>query len=318
MTVSTEKKKFPCGCEFDVIDGRVQFDTDVEALNLECPRVWELLGEGRTTGIFQLESRLGSSFAKKLKPENLEHLSGLIAAIRPGCLDGFVDGKSITNHFVDRKNNNEEVSYYHPSLEDVLQDTYGLLIYQEQAMALVTKLANFDLSQADILRRAIGKKKPEEMAKVKEQFLEGCKTVGLVNDEEAQYIFSWIESSQRYSFNKCLSPDTIVETPNGYQTLEETKIGDFVNTPNGYQKVINKYDNGIKELYEITLEDGKTIKCTMDHEFLCEDNQKHPLWEILKKDLKIVVKLDWGKGPTQTIIQVLTAYENPTKSKEIG
>ena len=247
----TDKKKFPCGCEFDVIDGRVRFDTDMEKLNLECPKVWELFGDGKTTGIFQLESRLGSSCAKKLKPENLEHLSGLIAAIRPGCLDSFIDGKSITNHFVDRKNAVEEVSYYHPSLEDVLQDTYGLLIYQEQAMSIVTKLANFDLSQADILRRAIGKKKPEEMARVKEQFLVWCKTVGLVNDEEAQYIFSWIESSQRYNFNKCLSPDTIVETPNGYQTLDETNIRDWVNTPSGYTEVVNKYDNGIQEVYEI-------------------------------------------------------------------
>ena len=196
-------KKFDCGCEFPLDEnGRVVFDSDVEKINLDCPRIWELLGTGRTTGIFQLESRLGSSFAKKLKPENIDQVSGLIAAIRPGALDSIIDGKSITQHYVNRKNKEEEVSYYHPALEEILKDTYGLLIYQEQALFIASKLAGFTLIQADLLRRAIGKKKPEEMAKVKEQFLEGCKTVGLVTDEEATEIFGMIEKSQRYSFNK--------------------------------------------------------------------------------------------------------------------
>jgi hypothetical protein len=287
----SEKKKFPCGCEFNVVDGRIHFDPDVENINEDCSAVWELLAEGRTVGIFQLESRLGQSFAKKLKPENIEHLSGLIAAIRPGCLDSFIDSKSITNHFVDRKNNAEPVTFYHPSLEDILHETYGLLIYQEQAMSIATKLAGFTLSQADILRRAIGHKEADTMQEVKVQFLEGCKTVGLVNDEEARYIFSWVESSQRYSFNKCLSPNTVVETPTDRCCLDDLEVGDQVKTLNKeFTDVVNIYDNGVKEVYEVTLESGKTIECTMDHEFLCDDMVKRPVWEILEKNMKIITE----------------------------
>lgn len=205
--MTTTTKTFPCGCEFEVIDGKIQFNTDVETLNLECPEVWALLGEGKTVGVFQLESRLGQTISAKLKPENIEQLSDLIAVIRPGCLDSYMDdqdgkSKNITSHYIDRKNNSDQVTYYHESLEEILSSTFALLIFQEQAMAIVQKLADFDLSQADVLRRAIGKKKVSDMQDAKKDFMEGCKKKKLVDDETAAHIFSWIESSQRYSFNK--------------------------------------------------------------------------------------------------------------------
>lgn len=199
---------FDCGCKFKVLDNknndmpRIDFSANVENLNLECHRTWELISEGNTKGCFQLESRLGQMMAKKLKPENIEQLSGLIAILRPGCLESMRDGKSITNHYIDKKNGLESVDFFHPALEPSLKATYGEMIYQEESMQIAHDIAGFDLQEADMLRKAIGKKKPEEMAKLKTKFISGAKKQNIVSDDQAEEIFSWIEKSQRYSFNK--------------------------------------------------------------------------------------------------------------------
>ena len=165
-------------------------------------KTWQLFSDGKTKGIFQLESNLGRSWSKKLAPENIEELAALIAIIRPGCLKAIIDGKSMTQRFVDRKHKNEEVTYLHESLEEVLKPTYGVLVYQEQSMRIAQKLAGFDLKKADDLRKAIGKKKASLMAEIRVDFVEGCKKVGLVDEDTASEIFGWIEKSSRYSFNK--------------------------------------------------------------------------------------------------------------------
>ena len=194
------KVNFDCGCSFDIIDGRI--DYDVNKLNLECPSTWSLFSDGNTKGVFQLESRLGQSMAKKLMPENMEQLSALISIMRPGCLEAVRDGKTVSNHFIDKKNGLESIDYFHPALEPILKNTYGEMVYQEQAMEIAREIAGFNLQEADMLRKAIGKKKPEEMAKIKTKFIEGCKNVDKINSSEAEEIFGWIEKSQRYSFNK--------------------------------------------------------------------------------------------------------------------
>lgn len=204
-----KKFQYSCGCSFDVIDGNntldnvlVNFDPTIEHLPLDCTKTWELISSGNTKGCFQLESRLGKSMAKKLKPENIEQLSGLISILRPGCLEAYREGKNVSNHYIDKKNMQESVDYYHSSLEPLLHSTYGEMIYQEQAMEIAKVIAGFNLEEADMLRKAIGKKKPEEMAKIKSKFLEGCKQKNIVSIEQAEEIFGWVEKSQRYSFNK--------------------------------------------------------------------------------------------------------------------
>lgn len=201
--MSKKYLSFSCGCKFPMdSNGCVGFDTNVASLNMECHKTWDLISEGNTKGCFQLESRLGQSMSKKLKPSNIEQLSGLISILRPGCLEAYRDGKSVSNHYIDKKNHLEDIDYFHPSLEDILKSTYGEMIYQEQAMQITQKIAGFDLQEADMLRKAIGKKKPEEMAKVKKRFMSGCKKQKIVTVSEAEEIFGWIEKSQRYSFNK--------------------------------------------------------------------------------------------------------------------
>lgn len=123
------------------------------------------------------------------------------------CLRAMVDvgegkTKSMTQLYVDRKAGEEEIKYFHDALEPILQSTYGVLTFQEQAMRIATDLAGFNEQQADVLRKAIGKKLPEVMAQVKGEFLEGCSKEEIVDQEEASQIFAWIQESQRYSFNK--------------------------------------------------------------------------------------------------------------------
>ena len=208
---------YSCGCKFPISEDngitKIDFEPTIENLNLDCQRTWDLISEGNTKGVFRLESRLGKQTAKKLKPENLEQLSALIAILRPGCLEALRDGKSVTNHYIDKKNGLESVDYFHPALEPILNSTYGEMIYQEQAMEIAKVIAGFNLQEADGLRKAIGKKKPEEMAKVKKKFIKGAKKLKIVTEDEAEQIFGWVEKSQRYSFNKSHSVSYAI---NGY------------------------------------------------------------------------------------------------------
>lgn len=204
----SEYYTFDCGCKFKILDRpknsfpRIEFIPNIENINFECKNTWDLISDGNTKGCFQLESRLGQVMSKKLKPSNIEQLSGLISILRPGCLEAYRDGKSVSNHYIDKKNGNESVDYFHPALEPILSNTYGEMVYQEQAMEIAKNIAGFDLQEADMLRKAIGKKKPEEMAKIKKTFIKGAKKQKKVNAEQAEEIFNWIEKSQRYSFNK--------------------------------------------------------------------------------------------------------------------
>lgn len=201
-----KKFQYSCGCSFNLDDSqnlkRIIFDPNIENINLECQRTWDLISSGNTKGCFQLESRLGRSIARKLKPSNIEELSALISIIRPGCLEAVRDGKTVTNHYIDKKNGLESVDYFHKSLEPILNKTYGEMVYQEQAMEIAKDIAGFNLQQADELRKAIGKKLADKMATVKLNFIEGAKNKKIVSEDEAEQIFGWIEKSQRYSFNK--------------------------------------------------------------------------------------------------------------------
>jgi DNA polymerase III alpha subunit len=208
--------EYPCGCKFKKNEqGLPIFNPNIEDMPLDCERTWDMICEGNTKGVFQLESQLGQSKAREVNPRTVEELSDLIAIIRPGCGDAIVKGKSLTMHYIDRKSKKDPVEYFHDDLEPVLKSTYGILVYQEQAMQIAQLVAGFSLQQADNLRKAIGKKKVDLMAQVKEEFFTGAKEVGKFTEEEAEEIFSWIEKSQKYSFNKSHS---VSYAYNGYQT----------------------------------------------------------------------------------------------------
>ena len=161
-----------------------------------------MICEGRTKGVFQLESSLGKHWAKEVKPRSISELAALISLIRPGCLKAYTDGKSMTQHYADRKKGMDPVDYPDDSLEPILKETYGVLVYQEQSMKIAQQLAGFDLKEADSLRKAIGKKKAGLMEEMKQVFMDGAEKQGIIKKEVAGEIFSWIEKSNRYAFQQ--------------------------------------------------------------------------------------------------------------------
>ena len=196
------RKEYACGCLFDLEDNHIVYNPDIEQLPLQCPAAWDLICAGNTKGVFQLESQLGRSMAERVKPRSIEELSDLIAIIRPGCMEAIVDGKSLTQHYIDRKHGIDPIEYFHDALKPILSSTYGILVYQEQALLIARDIGGFNLQEADILRKAIGKKKVKLMTELRSQFITKATTKGTVTTEQAKEIFGWIEKSQRYSFNK--------------------------------------------------------------------------------------------------------------------
>ncbi len=169
---------------------------DIDQIPLDDPATFEFLRTAETTGVFQLESSGMKDLIRRLKPDSIDDIIALVALFRPGPLQsGAVDD------YINRKHGQEPIVYPHPGMEGVLQNTYGVMLYQEQVMQTAQVLAGFSLGQADLLRRAMGKKKPEEMAKVREQFLSGCSDRG-VDGALADQIFDLMEKFSGYAFNK--------------------------------------------------------------------------------------------------------------------
>ncbi len=162
---------------------------------------FDMLQRSETTAVFQLESRGMKDLIKRLQPDCFEDMIALVALFRPGPLQsGMVD------NFIDRKHGREEISYpdvqwQHESLKPVLEPTYGIILYQEQVMQIAQVLSGYTLGGADMLRRAMGKKKPEEMAKQRSVFAEGAEKNG-INAELAMKIFDLVEKFAGYGFNK--------------------------------------------------------------------------------------------------------------------
>jgi DNA polymerase III alpha subunit len=187
----------------------------IDEVPLDDKPTWDLIQSGNTLGVFQYDSYLGQHWCKTIKPENIEELAAIGALIRPGCLHkSGSPPKSMTQRYADRKHGLEPVESYHPALDSILKPTYNCLVFQEQAMAIAQKIAGFDLNDADQLRKAIGKKSTELMAKTEKIFIEGCEKTGIVNEKQAKEIFSWIKASQRYSFNKS---HAVAYAINGYK-----------------------------------------------------------------------------------------------------
>lgn len=159
--------EFPCGCKFKQdgegikpYDGLPSISIDYYNIPLDCPHIWELAASGRTRGIFQLKSNLGRGYSKKLEPTNIDHISALAAILRPGCLNSSMpdeSGKlsSMTNHYIERKNGNEAVTYIDSRVEKYLKETYGIMIYQEQALAIARDLAGFNPIEAYNLQKCV-------------------------------------------------------------------------------------------------------------------------------------------------------------------
>jgi DNA polymerase-3 subunit alpha len=187
----------------------------IESIPLTDNRCFDVLKKGDTTAVFQLESRGMKELIKRLRPDSFEDIIALVALFRPGPLQsGMVD------NFIDRKHGKEAVSYpdatwQHDCLKPILEPTYGVILYQEQVMQIAQVMAGYSLGEADLLRRAMGKKKPEEMAKQRAVFAEGAKN-NHIDPELAMKIFDLVEKFAGYGFNKSHSAAYALVS---YQTL---------------------------------------------------------------------------------------------------
>lgn len=169
---------------------------DINVIPMNDAKTFALLQKGETTGVFQLESTGMKELIKRLKPDCFEDIIALVALYRPGPL-----GSGMVDDFINRKHGRQSISYPHPALETVLKETYGTILYQEQVMQIAQILANYSLGSADLLRRAMGKKNPEEMAQQRQTFEAGALENG-IDAERASAIFDVMEEFAKYGFNK--------------------------------------------------------------------------------------------------------------------
>ncbi|MBP3284468.1 MAG: DNA polymerase III subunit alpha [Clostridia bacterium] len=161
---------------------------------MDDPAVYKLISEGKTEGVFQLESAGMKEFLKELKPKTIEDIIAGISLYRPGPMDQIP-------RYVKNKNNPSEVTYLHPALEPILNVTYGCMIYQEQVMQIVRELAGYSLGHADLVRRAMAKKKADVMAKERQVFIDGCLERG-IEEKVSNAIFDEMTDFAKYAFNK--------------------------------------------------------------------------------------------------------------------
>ncbi|MCS6959340.1 MAG: DNA polymerase III subunit alpha [Pseudanabaenaceae cyanobacterium SKYGB_i_bin29] len=269
----------------------------------ENEETYKLLARGELEGIFQLESAGMKQIVKDLKPSNIEDISSILALYRPGPLDAGLIPK-----FINRKHGREPLEYAHASLEPILRDTYSILVYQEQIMRIAQDLAGYSLGEADLLRRAMGKKKPEEMEKQREKFLDGAAKNGIPS-KIAKELFDQMVMFAEY----CLTYDTLVLTeeygwlPIGHIVTEQLNCHVYSLSPQGFiytQPIVQWHDRGTQMVFAYTLADGTVIKATPDHKFMTTTGEMLPIEQIFQQGLSLMTVADLAA--TQDVFTLVT------------
>lgn len=178
----------------EIIEAVHKIKLSIEKIPLNDQKTYELFQKGKTTGVFQFESGGMKRYLRQLKPSRFEDIIAMVALYRPGPMQ-FIDS------FIKRKHGKEKIEYLHPSMKQALSSTYGITVYQEQVMTLSKDMAGFSGGQADTLRKAIGKKKADLLAKMKDEFMEGC-VKNKIDKKTAQEVWKTWEAFAQYCFNK--------------------------------------------------------------------------------------------------------------------
>lgn len=259
---------------------------EVKKLPKDIEATHQLLERGDLEGIFQLESSGMRQIVRDLKPSGIEDISSILALYRPGPLDAGLIPK-----FIDRKHGREPIKYEHPLLEPILKETYAVLVYQEQIMKMAQDLAGYSLGEADLLRRAMGKKKISEMKKQKEIFIDGSTKNGVERDI-AENLFDQMVKFAEY----CLSYDTeILTVEYGLMSIgkiveEQIDCTVYTLDKNGLvytQSLAQWHNRGQQEIFEYCLENGSIIRATKDHKFMTNKGAMLPIDEIFDKGLEL-------------------------------
>ncbi len=233
-------------------------ELDLDTLPLDDVRAYALLSEAKTFGVFQLESSGMREALRGLRPERLEDVIAMVSLYRPGPMELIPD-------FIARKHGRAKIAYEHPAMETFTRETYGIMVYQEQIMQIASEMAGFTMGEADTLRRAMGKKDRDLMAKQREKFLAGCKERG-TSTAKAERVWELMEKFAGYGFNKCLTADTWVEMADGSRKpITAVREGDVVLTKDGPQRASAVRPSGIRPVGRLVLTNGMTLRCTADH-----------------------------------------------------
>lgn len=255
-------------------------EININNLPLDDKKTYALLASAQSIGVFQVESSGMRDLLRKLNPERFEDLIALLALYRPGPI-----GSGMLDDFIKRKHNLVPIKYDHKLLEPILKETYGIMVYQEQIMQVASSLAGFSLAQADILRRAMGKKIPEVMEKERKNFVSGCVKNG-ISDKIAAKIFDLIEYFSGYGFNKCVVGSTeVIDADTGkmvsVKELFDNKgsVGFTLSCDDNLKIVKTKIKdvvyNGIKPVYKLKTVLGRELVATSNHPILTFNGWKN-------------------------------------------
>lgn len=243
-------------------------DIDIENIPLDDPKTFEVLARGETMGLFQLNGSGMTAFLKQLKPTTIHDINAMVALYRPGPMESIPQ-------YIERKHNAHLVSYLDPRLESILDRSYGVITYQDDVMSIARELAGYSWLEADMLRKAMGKKIPEVMAAEKDKLLKGFAEYGKLTPNKAERLWKLIEPFAAYGFNKCLPASArVLDAENGVPT----KVGDLlkrnkkslVMALGANNKIVTKtatrpFENGVKTIYKLTTRSGRVIRATGNH-----------------------------------------------------
>lgn len=259
--------------------------TDVPAWRND-PLALNMANSGDLKCIFQFESDGMRAIVRSGGVDRFEDLVAYSSLFRPGPL-----GEKMQERYIERKKGREKYTL-HPLVKPILEDTYGVMIFQEQTMKMLNVVGEIPLKDCELVRKAISKKKVEGFIKHKEMFvLNGQKNLGC-SEDEINNIWNQLLSWSEYGFNKTIEQNTIILTPCGPKKICDFRKGDKVycidESGNRVEtEVKNLHDHGMIEVHTVTFDDGYEITCTLDHKFLTENGQM-PLWKILNDDLSVL------------------------------
>lgn len=273
---------------------------DIHKIPMDDEKTFKMLAEGKTFGVFQMASSGMTKHLVELRPERVEDLMQMVALYRPGPM-------AFIPEYIKRKHNPKLVKYDDPRMEEFLKSSYGIIVYQDDVIFMALKLAGYDWGEADKFRKAIGKKIPEEMAKQKDKFIDGC-VAGGMSLKLAKELFAKIETFAAYGFNKCVTGDTyIYHGSNGERVrvkdlysrkIKETGVVWGLDGDDRLcgQEVKSVHENGVKQIWEIKLRSGRRLRVTGNHPVRTFDGWQEAAKLAIGERVAVAKKMGLGKA----------------------